>query len=100
MRAPRILIALVPVVLVVTACSGSSAVRKADVEAQVSTSLEQAGVEKGTFTVTCPGDLTGTVGTTMTCDVKTDAKTSQILLTVTSVEGGTVNFDIADAPAS
>jgi hypothetical protein len=37
---------LVPVVLVVTACSGSSAVRKADVEAQVSTSLEQAGVER------------------------------------------------------
>ena len=41
----------------------------------------------------CPGDLTGTVGTTMTCTVTTDANTSEVLLTVTTVDGGTVNSE-------
>ena len=99
MRAPRLLLALVPVVLVAAACSSSSAVRQADVETQVVAAIEGAGVAAGTFTVACPGDLTGTVGTTMTCSVTTDANTSEVLLTVTSVEGDTVNFDIEDAPA-
>ena len=99
-RAPRILLALVPVALVVAACSSSSAVRQADVETQVAAAIEQAGVPAGSFTVACPGDLSGTVGTTMTCDVTKDVTTSQVLLTVTSVDGGTVNFDIADVPTS
>lgn len=99
MRAPRILLALVPVVLVAAACSSSSAVRQADVETQVVAAIEGAGVPAGSFTVACPGDLAGTVGTTMTCSVTTDENTSEVLLTVTSVEGDTVNFDIEDAPA-
>ena len=100
MRAPRILLALVPVVLVAAACSSSSAVRQADVEAQVAAAIEDAGVPADSFTVACPGDLTGTVGTTMTCTVTTDANTSEVLLTVTTVDGDTVNFDIEDVPAS
>jgi hypothetical protein len=98
-RAPRILLALVPVVLVAAACSSSSAVRQADVETQVVAAIEGAGVPAGSFTVACPGDLAGTVGTTMTCSVTKDGTTSEVLLSVTSVEGDTVNFDIEDAPA-
>jgi len=100
MRAPRILLALLPVVLVAAACSSSSAVRQADVETKVTAAIEQAGVAAGSFTVACPGDLTGTVGNTMTCNVTKDGTTSQVLLTVTSVDGGTVDFDISDVPAS
>ena len=36
----------------------------------------------------------------MTCTVTTDANTSEVLLTVTTVDGDTVNFDIEDVPAS
>ena len=100
MRAPRLLVAVVPVVLVVAACSGSSAVRKADVETHLTTTLEQGGVAKGSFSVACPGDLAATVGTTMTCEVTKGTKTSKVLLTVTSTAGGKVDFDVSDAPAS
>ncbi|MGK8512362.1 DUF4333 domain-containing protein [Nocardia asiatica] len=43
----------------------------------------------------CPGDLTGKEGTTMRCTLTAGADTLNVKLTVTSVEGDTVKYDIA-----
>ncbi|WP_286989765.1 DUF4333 domain-containing protein [Thermomonospora sp. CIF 1] len=45
--------------------------------------------------VVCPGDLRGEVGATMQCDLHfTDGTWRAVTITVTSVAGTTVNFDI------
>ncbi|QLL09023.1 DUF4333 domain-containing protein [Mycobacterium vicinigordonae] len=43
--------------------------------------------------VTCPENLKGSVGATMRCELKDNAKTYGISVNVTSVVGGQVNFD-------
>ncbi|MFC0674993.1 DUF4333 domain-containing protein [Brachybacterium hainanense] len=45
----------------------------------------------------CPGSLAGEVGTTMTCTITVGGASYDTILTVTSVEGKQVNFDI-DVP--
>ncbi|GAA2086039.1 hypothetical protein GCM10009759_06410 [Kitasatospora saccharophila] len=46
-------------------------------------------------TVTCPGDLLGKVGTTMRCQlVATDGSSLGLTLTVTSVQGTDINYNI------
>ncbi|MGE3286883.1 MAG: DUF4333 domain-containing protein [Pseudonocardia sp.] len=50
--------------------------------------------------VDCPGDLEGTVGTMLRCSLTAGADRYPVDVTVTSVEGDTVNFDfaVADQP--
>jgi hypothetical protein len=52
--------------------------------------------------VTCPEDLTGKVGTTTRCTLTaSDGSTLGVTVTVSSVEGDRINFDIqADETAS
>lgn len=52
--------------------------------------------------ITCPEDLTGKVGTTTRCTLTaSDGSTLGVTVTVSSVEGGKINFDIkADDTAS
>lgn len=52
--------------------------------------------------ITCPEDLTGKVGTTTRCTLTaSDGSTLGVTVTVSSVDGGNINFDIkADDTAS
>ncbi|MEW2402693.1 DUF4333 domain-containing protein [Streptomyces sp. NPDC046862] len=52
--------------------------------------------------ISCPEDLTGKVGTTTRCTLTaSDGSTLGVTVTVSSVEGGKINFDIkADDTAS
>ncbi len=81
-----------------SACSFSTStgksVKEADVESQISAQLA-AKIGEKPKSVTCPGDLKAKQGTTMRCSLvdKTDKKYG-LTVTVTSVEGNTVNFDI------
>ncbi len=45
--------------------------------------------------VTCPQDLEGVVGTELRCELVTGNDTYGLTVTVTSVKGTNVNFDIA-----
>ena len=66
---------------------------------QISTQLtEQVGTEPDS--VECPGDLDAEVGATMTCVLTDEGTSYDVEVTVTSVEGDNVAFDIqvADQP--
>jgi hypothetical protein len=79
--------------LALAACSGTATVSADDVEQQIS---DQLAAEVGTApdSVTCPGELAAEVGTSMTCELTAGEDTLPVTVTVTSVEGSTVNFDI------
>ena len=51
--------------------------------------------------VTCPDNLKGVVGATLRCQLKDSGKTYGVLVTVTSVDAGDVNFDykVDDQPS-
>ncbi|MFI9511331.1 DUF4333 domain-containing protein [Nocardia sp. NPDC052566] len=69
-------------------------VTKADVQEQVATELG-GQVGKRPKSVTCPQDLAAKVGTTMRCTLRDDTDaTYGLTVTVTSVEGSNVNFDV------
>lgn len=74
-----------------TGCS--AAVPQADVEDQISQQYEQQ-VGTPPEDVSCPEDLTAEKDTEMTCTVTEDGTDFDVLVTVTSVEGDTANFDI------
>ena len=93
--------------LLLTACSGSvsvgtdPAVPKTEVESQISTKLAEATTTGVAIeSVTCPGDLTGKVGTTMNCTVTTAAGSGEVVVTVTSVDGTKVGFNVKVAEAA
>ena len=44
--------------------------------------------------LTCPGNLQGKVGTTMTCTLERNGKTYDVVVTVTSVEGLRINYSV------
>ena len=44
--------------------------------------------------LTCPGNLQGKVGTTMTCTLKSDGKTYDVVIKVTSVDGLRINYSV------
>lgn len=73
------------VTLALSAC-GTTAPRAA-VEDQIRTQL-------GTATADCPDDLDGTVGALLTCAASDDVGPFEVTVTVTSVQGDTVAFDI------
>lgn len=83
-----------------TSCSlGDKSVKKEDVANQISTQLGgQVGHKPES--VTCPENLQGTVGATLKCDLTDQGTTFGVTVTVTSVEGDNVKFDIKvdDAP--
>jgi hypothetical protein len=90
----RLLLAVAPVLgLGLTACGSS--IGQDELEKQVSSALEsQFGVAAD---VSCPGDLDAEVDATTECTA-TDPDTGErigLRITVTSVEDGTANFDIA-----
>jgi hypothetical protein len=85
-----------------SACSSSPpAVSKADVEKQVT---DQLAAQTGTTpdSVTCPGDLAATVGTSMRCTLAKGGSTIGVTVAVTSVDNDTAKFSIKvdDAPAA
>ncbi len=46
--------------------------------------------------MSCPDDLKATVGATLDCTVTTNGQNDGVSVTVSSVNGGTVNFDIIE----
>lgn len=73
--------------------SGTPAVAQADVEQQVSDELA-AQVGQTPDDITCPGDLPAEVGATMTCLLTAGTDTIDVYLTVTTVDGTDVGYDI------
>jgi len=64
---------------------------------------EQIKAQLGTDTADCPSDLQGEVGKSIVCKATHGAETFDVKVTVTSVEGDTINFDIervASSPTS
>lgn len=87
--------ALAALVLVAgaTLAGCSSAVAAADVEDQISGQYEkQIGTPPDD--VSCPEDLPAEKGAEMTCQLTDPDGEYDVKVTVTSVEGGTANFDI------
>lgn len=82
------------VAAVVVGCStGQLTVAQNDVASEISTQLEQQ-VGKAPDEVTCPEDLKGEVGATLRCELKDGGDTYGVNVTVTSVEGTDVKFNL------
>ncbi|RNL78435.1 DUF4333 domain-containing protein [Nocardioides marmorisolisilvae] len=83
----------------VTGCTKS--VPANDLEKQVKSGLTKS-VGQAPDSVDCPKDLKGKVGATARCTLKAEGKTYGLTVTVTSVDGGKVKFDIKvdDSPKS
>lgn len=68
-------------------------VSKADLQKDISNRVAKAG--QVAQSVTCPEDLVGEVGKTTRCTVTKSATSSyEVLVTVSSVEGSKVNYDV------
>lgn len=83
-------------VLSVTGCSagfsfGSKSVKKADVEAKLTTEI--ANQTNTQPTVTCPSDLKGVKGTTMDCSALIKGNVYPVHVSVDDVQGSTVNYN-------
>lgn len=82
-----------------TACScsvGSShAVSKSDVAGQITSKLTDAAGNKPD-SVTCPNDLPAKVGAQLNCEMKVKNQTFNVNVTVTSVNGSDVKFDMVE----
>ncbi|HOB48613.1 MAG TPA: DUF4333 domain-containing protein [Mycobacterium sp.] len=88
-----------------TGCSGSVEVKTgktpsasaADLQKDLTERLTKAG--NAPQSVTCRQDLVGEKGKTATCDVVfSDTNSVEAVLTATSVEGDSINFDYAAQP--
>ncbi len=78
------------VVLALTVSGCSVTVAQSDLETEVGRD------EEGVTDVSCAGDLDGTVGATQDCTATFDDGTDvDVVVTVTSVDGSDVGFDIA-----
>ena len=79
--------------LALSACSTSTSVSQSDVESEIAAQWEaQNGAPPDS--VSCPGSLDGTVGTSIKCEITSGELILPVNVTVTSVDGSTVNFDI------
>ena len=68
-------------------------VSKADLQKDISNRVAETG--QVAQSVTCPEDLVGEVGKTTRCAVTKSATSSfEVLVTVSSVEGSNVNYDV------
>ena len=81
------------------ACScsiGSShSVSKSDVASQITSKMTDAAGNKPD-SVTCPNDLPAKVGAQLNCEMKVKDQTFNVNVTVTSVEGSNVKFDMVE----
>jgi len=83
----------------VGACScsvGSShSVSKSDVASQITSKMTDAAGNKPD-SVTCPGDLPAKVGAQLNCEMKVKNQVFNVNVTVTSVNGNDVKFDMVE----
>ncbi|WP_156689221.1 DUF4333 domain-containing protein [Mycobacterium sp. Marseille-P9652] len=75
--------------------SSSHAVDKKDVASQITSKLTDAAGNKPD-TVDCPNDLPAKVGAQLNCTMKVKNQTFNVNVTVTSVEGSNVKFDMVE----
>lgn len=78
------------IVLGLSACTG--AVPKDDVTKTISQKLTEKSI--AAQNLTCPGDLKGEVGATLTCEFTVEGQPVDVIATVTSVDGSTANYDV------
>ncbi|OSC39188.1 DUF4333 domain-containing protein [Mycobacterium decipiens] len=84
-----------------TACScsigtsRSHSVSKADVASQITAKMTDAAGNKPD-SVACPSDLPAKVGAELNCEMKVKDQTFNVNVTVTSVEGSDVKFDMVE----
>jgi Domain of unknown function (DUF4333) len=87
--------------LAAAGCSGSvsinqeKTVAKADVADQISTKVNEKAGHKPE-SVTCPGDLKAAVGASLDCQMTYDGQPYGVNVTVTTIDGDRVNFDIVE----
>ncbi|MEB3983739.1 DUF4333 domain-containing protein [Mycobacterium sp. 663a-19] len=82
----------------VGACScstGTSTVGKKDVASQITAKMTDAAGNKPD-SVNCPGDLPAKVGAQLNCEMKVKNQTFNVNVTVTSVNGRDVKFDMVE----
>jgi Domain of unknown function (DUF4333) len=75
--------------------SSKSAVSKGDVANQITAKMTDAAGNKPD-TVTCPADLPAKVGAQLNCTMKVKDQTFNVNVTVTSVNGNDVKFDMVE----
>lgn len=75
--------------------SSSHSVSKSDVADQIRAKMTDAAGNKPE-SVTCPGDLPAKVGAQLNCEMKVKDSTYNVNVTVTSVEGKDVKFDMVE----
>lgn len=75
--------------------SSSHTVSKGDVASQITAKMTDAAGNKPT-SVTCPSDLPAKVGAQINCEMKVKDSTYNVNVTVTSVEGKDVKFDMVE----
>jgi mRNA-degrading endonuclease toxin of MazEF toxin-antitoxin module len=94
-----LLVAVAATTMAMAGCSFSSntekTVAKADVADQISAKVNEKAGHKPQ-SVTCPDDLKATVGASLDCQMTDDGQTYGVNVTVTSVDGSRVNFDIVE----
>ena len=91
-------LALAPLVVGLAGCPTAVAQTvTVDKETVASTVSDQLAKQLGSppDSVTCPADLEGVVGTQLRCELVVGNDTYGLTVTVTSVKGTTVNFNIA-----
>jgi mRNA-degrading endonuclease toxin of MazEF toxin-antitoxin module len=75
--------------------SSSHSVSKSDVANQITSKLTDAAGDKPD-SVTCPNDLGAQVGAQLNCEMKVKNQTFNVNVTVTSVQGSNVKFDMVE----
>ena len=73
----------------------SHSVGRSDVESQITSKMTDAAGNKPD-SVACPGDLPAKVGAQLNCDMKVKYESYNVNVTVTSVDGGDVKFDMVE----
>ena len=75
--------------------TSSPAVGKSDVASQITSKMTDAAGNKPD-SVTCPSDLPAKVGAQLNCEMKVKNQTFNVNVTVTSVNGNDVKFDMVE----
>lgn len=92
-RTSQVGIAITGALLLLLSACGAGSVPEEDVEEQVSNVLAET-VGQAPDEVDCPDDLPAEVGAEMRCTLTADGESIGLTVTVTSVEGNNVNFDV------
>lgn len=88
----RLVVLGIAAAALVAGCGSTPKVAQADLEKQASTLLEQKTGQRPDD-ISCPGDLTGKVGTKMTCTLTAGSDKLNLDISVTSVDGSDVKFN-------